>query len=173
MTGFRNDIEDLIYFQMGPGTRTRINVGEARAYGLELEASQKITDWLSLWGNFTYTDAEIRKNLTDPDSEGKNVTGIPETAWNLGLDTQHKWFKGSLVGRYYSKIYSNSENADTEEGVYGTYEPAFLLDAKVTLTPLNWMELSLSMKIFWMKTITNTINTTAARFCRTRFEILI
>jgi iron complex outermembrane receptor protein len=49
------------------------------------------------------------------------------------------------VGRYYSKIYSNSENKDTEEGVYGTYEPAFLLDAKVTLTPLKWVELSLSM----------------------------
>jgi iron complex outermembrane receptor protein len=145
VTGFRNDIEDLIYFQTAPGTRTRINVGEARTYGLELEASQKITDWLSLWGNFTYTDAEIRKNPTDPASEGKNVTGIPETAWNLGVDTQYKWFKGSLVGRYYSKIYSNSENKDTEEGVYGTYEPAFLLDAKVTLTPLNWMELSLSM----------------------------
>jgi iron complex outermembrane receptor protein len=145
VTGFWNDIEDLIYFQTAPGTRTRINVGEARTYGLELEASQKITDWLSLWGNFTYTDAEIRKNPTDPASEGKNVTGIPETAWNLGLDTNYKWFKGSLVGRYYSKTYSNSENKDTEEGVYGTYEPAFLLDAKITLTPLKWVELSLSM----------------------------
>ena len=145
LTGYRNDIGDLIYYQTYGSTKIRNNAGKARTYGLEIEASQKVTDWLSLWGNFTYTDAKIIDNPTEPDSEDKQVTGIPKTTWNIGLDTQYKWFKGSLVGRYYSKIYNNSENKDKEEGVYGTYEPAFLMDAKVTVTPLKWMELSLSV----------------------------
>jgi iron complex outermembrane receptor protein len=143
LTGYRNDIDDLIYYRTEGSTKTRTNAGKARTYGLELEASQKITDWLSLWGNVTYTDAKITDNPTDPDSEDKRVIGIPKTTWNLGLDSQYKWFKGSLVGRYFSKIYNDSDNRDTEEGVYGTYEPAFFMDAKLTVTPMKWMEISL------------------------------
>jgi len=146
LTGYRNDIDNLIYYQTDGSTKTRTNAGKARTYGLEFEASQKVTEWLTLWGNFTYTDAKITDSPTDQDSEGKRVPGIPQTAWNVGLDTcYNKWFKGSLVGRYFSKIYNNSNNKDTQEGVYGTYEPAFLMDAKLTVTPLKWMEISLSV----------------------------
>lgn len=145
LTGYRNDIKDLIYYSVDGSTKTRSNAGEARTYGMELEASHKLADWLTLWGNFTYTDAEITDNPADPESEDKQVPGIPETAWNIGLDAHYKWFKGNLVGRYFSKIYNDSDNKDTEEGVYGTYEPAFFMDAKVTVTPLEWMEISLSV----------------------------
>lgn len=145
LTGYRNDIEDLIYYRTKGRTKIRTNAGKARTYGLELEASQKVTDWLTLWGNFTSTDAEITDNPADPESEGKQVTGIPERTWNIGLDAHYKWFKGSIVGRYFSKIYNESNNRDTEEGVYGTYEPAFFMDAKLTVTPLKWMEVSLSI----------------------------
>ncbi len=140
LTGYRNDIKDLIYYQVIGSTKLRSNAGEARTYGLELEASHKVTDWLTLWGNYTYTDAQITENDTDPASENKQVTGIPENAFNIGLDTRYKWFKGSIVGRYFSKIYNDSDNADTEDGVYGTYEPAFFLDAKITVTPVKWVE---------------------------------
>ncbi|MBN1614727.1 MAG: TonB-dependent receptor, partial [Deltaproteobacteria bacterium] len=145
LTGYRNDIEDLIYDKTVGASKIRTNAGEARTYGLELEASHRVTDWLTLWGNVTYTDARITDNPTDPDSVDKRITGIPETAWNLGLDTQFKWFRASFVGRYFDKIYNDSDNNDTEEGVYGTYEPAFLMDAKVTVAPLKWLEISLSV----------------------------
>ena len=46
------------------------------------------------------------------------------------------------MGRYYSKIYNDSDNSDTAEGVYGSYEPAIFLDAKLTAAPLDWMEVS-------------------------------
>lgn len=140
LTGYRNDIEDLIYYRVEGSTKTRDNAGTARTYGLEFEASQRVTDWLSLWGNVTYTDARIIDNPTDPTSENKQIAGIPEVAWNVGLDTQRGWFKASVVSRYYSKL-----EEDTKDGVYGTYEPAFFLDAKVILTPLKCMELSLSV----------------------------
>ncbi len=145
LTGYRNDIEDLIYYRTEGSTKIRANAGKARTYGLEIEASQKVTDWLTLWTNYTYTDAEITDNPTEPESEGKQVPGIPKHTWNIGLDTQYKWFKGSIVGRYFSKIYNDSDNRDTEEGVYGTYEPAFVADAKISVTPLKWMEISLSV----------------------------
>ncbi|MEW6377359.1 MAG: TonB-dependent receptor [Thermodesulfobacteriota bacterium] len=145
LTGYRNDIDDLIYYRTEGSTKIRTNAGKARTYGLELETSQKVTNWLSLWGNFTYTDAKIKESPTDPDAEGKQVTGIPKTAWNLGMDIYYKWFKGSLVGRYFSKIYNDSKNKDTEDGVYGTYEPAFFMDGKLTVTPLKWMEFALSV----------------------------
>ncbi len=146
LTGYRNDIEDLIYYRTEGFIKFRENAGEARTYGVELEASQKITDWLSLWGNFTYTDAVITDNPTDPESEDKRVPGIPKTAFNLGLDAQYKWVKGSLIGRYYGKIYNDSDNSDVEDGVYGTYEPAYFMDAKVTVSPRKNLEFSVSLE---------------------------
>ncbi|MBC7359560.1 MAG: TonB-dependent receptor [Desulfacinum sp.] len=145
LTGYRNDIDDLIYYRTEGSTKIRSNAGKARTYGLELEASHRLTDWLTLWGNYTYTDAEIIDNPNEPESEGKQVPGIPKHTWNMGIDTRYKWVKASVVGRYFSKIYNDSDNRDTEEGVYGTYEPAFTADAKISVSPLKWMEVSLAV----------------------------
>ena len=144
LAGFWNDIDDMIAYRTSGNDRIRTNVGKTRTYGIELEAEQKITSWLALWGNFTYTHARIEENSSDRSSEGKYVTGIPEYAWNAGVDATYKWCKASLIGRYYSKIYSSSDNSDTEDGVYGTYEPAVFMDAKITVTPLKWLEFSIS-----------------------------
>lgn len=145
LTGYRNDIDDLIYYRIEGSDKIRSNAGEGRTYGLELEASHRFADWLTVWGNLTYTDAQIIDNSTDPDSEDKRITGIPKTTCNIGLKSQYKWFKGDLIGRYFSKIYNNADNNDKEEGVYGTYEPAFIMDAKVTLGPWQGTEISLSV----------------------------
>lgn len=145
LTGYRNDIEDLIYDKAVGSDKYRQNAGEARTYGVEFELSQKITSWLTLWGNFTYTDAKITNNPTDPDSVDKQVTGIPERTWNAGLDATYGWLKAGLVGRYFSKIYGYSDHSDTAEGVYSTYEPAFLMDAKVTLSPWKWARIAVSV----------------------------
>lgn len=145
VTGYRNDTKDLIYNRVSGLNKIRTNAGKARTYGLEFEAAQKVTDWLDLWGNFTYTDARITDNPTDPDSVDKRLTGVPETVWSLGLDASYKCVKGRLAGRYFSKIYNDSDNGDVAEGVYSTYEPTFLVDAKLTATPVQWAELSLSI----------------------------
>ncbi|RLB14081.1 MAG: TonB-dependent receptor, partial [Deltaproteobacteria bacterium] len=138
---------DLIYYKIDntAKTKTRMNAGKARTYGLEFEASQEITRWLKAWGNLTYISAKITENPLDPTTEDKNVTGIPRTTYNIGLDAEHKWFKGSLVGRYFSKIYNDSDNKDTAEGVYKTYEPAFYVDSKITFMPYKWADISLSV----------------------------
>ena len=150
LTGFRNDIEDLIYYQSsenaeGDTIKRRINAGKARTYGLELELSQTLTEWLTAWTNLTLTDARIIKNSADPDTEDKRVTGIPKTVWNLGLDAKYQWITAGLVSRYYSKIYGDEENSDTAEGAYATYEPFFAVDAKVSIEPVSWAKLALSV----------------------------
>ena len=147
LTGYRNDIDDLIYYKINntAKTKTRMNAGEARTYGVEFEVSQQINNWLTAWGNYTWIDAEITDNSTDPESEDKRITGIPKTTYNIGIEAEHKWFRGSLIGRYFSKIYNDSDNDDKEEGVYQTYEPAFYLDGKITISPFKWTDLSLSV----------------------------
>ena len=146
LTGYRNDTEDLIYYQVNGATRKRMNAGEARTYGLEFEASQKLTDTVTIWGNYTFTNAKIIENPTDTVSEGKRVTGIPRTTVRIGVDAAHKWFEGSLVGRYAGKVFNDSDNGDTAEGVYSTYESYMVVDGKITFKPLEWMDLSFSVE---------------------------
>ncbi|MDY6853178.1 MAG: TonB-dependent receptor [Thermodesulfobacteriota bacterium] len=147
VTGYRNDIDDLVYYKIDSDamTKARMNAGEARTYGLEFEACHEISDSLLAWCNYTWTQAEITDNPTDPESEDKRVTGIPRSTYNIGIDAEHKWFKGSLVSRYFSKIFNDSDNKDKEEGVYQTYEPAFYMDGKITFTPFEQGEISLSV----------------------------
>lgn len=150
MAGFWNDIEDMISYRteiIGGNThRVKTNAGKVRTYGVELEAEQRVTDWLSLWGNYTYTHAKVLENETDPNSEGKKLTGIPQHMFNLGVDTKYKWAKLSLIGRYFSKIYGSSDNSDIARGVYASYEPAFFLDAKITVTPIKYVDLFVSVE---------------------------
>jgi len=145
LTGYYNDIDDLIYYKNDTAakTKTRMNAGRARTIGVEFGVNQKIVDWLSAWGNFTYTNAKITDNPTDPASEDKLVPGIPEYMYNLALEAEQRWFRGSVIGRYFSKTYNDSDNKDTAEGVYGTYEPAFVVDAKIAFPPFKWGEISL------------------------------
>jgi iron complex outermembrane receptor protein len=145
LTLFQNEIDDLIYNRIDGNIKKRVNAGKARTRGLEAQISQEITPWLTLWGNYTFTDAKIKENSADPESEGEKITGIPDTAFNIGLDATWKQLKGSVVSRYYSKIYNESDNSDTEEGVYGTYEPALYVDAKLIYSPCKWADLSVSV----------------------------
>jgi len=145
LTGYYNDIDDLIYYKVDSAakTKTRMNAGKGRTIGVEFGVSQKIINWLKAWGNFTYTNAKITDNPLDPASEDKMVPGIPEYMYNLALEAEQRWFRGSIIGRYFSKIYNDSDNRDTAEGVYQTYEPAFIVDAKITFTPFEWGDISL------------------------------
>jgi iron complex outermembrane receptor protein len=155
LNSYRNDIDDLIYYRTervdGRTVKTRVNAGKARTYGLELTLSQTVTDWLNLWGNYTYTDARILDNATDPDSEDKQVAGIPEQTWNIGLDTTFGPITAGVVYRYFSKIYNDSDNEDTEDGVYGSYEPSHIMDAKLTWNMAAWAKVSLCVDNVWDK----------------------
>jgi outer membrane receptor protein involved in Fe transport len=88
-----------------PGSGEYKNSGETRRKGLEFATRYRPVEGLELFADFSIIDTEI---LESPDSslKGKEVSGIPETIFNLGLKytapnglgTRVKWRN---VGEYY------------------------------------------------------------------------
>lgn len=88
-----------------PGSGKYRNVGETRRTGMEFSVKFQPVEGLEIFGDLFLIDSEIRKN---PDSslEGKELAGIPESIFNVGLrytspvglGTRIKWRN---VGEYY------------------------------------------------------------------------
>ena len=146
ITYFDNLIEDLIY-STSPysGYYEKQNAGEARSKGFEIEVEQKFDKWLTLFANYTYTDAEITENDAAPETVGKQLTDVPENMYNLGAYVQWGRFSASAIGRYISKRYSSDENLDTVDNVFGSYDPFFVTDVKVSYKLSDMLTLSLSV----------------------------
>jgi len=72
-TYFRNDFKNLINFESGLGY---ININKAKAEGIELLASIKPIDDLTLSFNYTYTDTEDKKTERELLRRPKNKFGL-------------------------------------------------------------------------------------------------
>ena len=121
-TAFYNDYQDLqISGTLPSGAFTRINAGEARIQGAEIEGRIELTDGLTIYGNASFLDAEYRNvnfqqagllsnsTNTTPGLACTGVTAAPGTPeyeaqvidCALGLDLKNAPdFKG-LVGFVY------------------------------------------------------------------------
>ncbi len=143
---FENYMKDLIYRKTVSATlQENINAGKAESKGVEIEAEQRFDKWLRLFANFTYTDAKIKKNDAKPATEGKRLTQVPESMFNIGGDFEKGPLSASLTGRYVSKRYSNDENKDVVNNVYTSYDPYFVADAKVSYKLTKFATLSFSV----------------------------
>lgn len=89
-------------------TRRRENVGETRSRGIELFGNASIgARWLLLAG-YTFTDARVLDNPTDPTLVGHRVEKIPQNAVTGGVTyTASRGWMVSLRGRYFSKAYQD------------------------------------------------------------------
>jgi len=144
-TYFENYMKDLIYSKTQSETLVeRINVGKAESKGVELEIEQRFKD-LRLFANFTYTDSQVTENEADPSLVGKELVQVPERMFNIGGDYAHGPFTASILGRYVSKRYRYDDNRDTAEGVYTSYDPYFVTDARIAYKVTSFAELSLSV----------------------------
>lgn len=143
-TYFYTQAEDLIGSYQKGSDIYKENVGEADIQGLELEVSVNPLDWLNIWANYTSTDSEVKKNDRDPDTVGKHLTYYPERTINMGCDLTYKWFKVSLAGNYLGRIYKSELNDDMDD-VYGAYSKRWLWDTKLTYSPVEYLECSLSV----------------------------
>ena len=110
------------------------NIGKARSHGVELEVRAKLCSFLESYANVTAMDTEVLENSTNPESEGKQISGIPETVANVGLDFMYEGFSGGIVGHYVSDIYSTDDNSDTADNVFGGYDSYFVVDTKISYT---------------------------------------
>jgi len=67
----------------------RSAIGAARSKGMELDVSGRITDYVSVIGNYAYTDAEITKDNSG--IEGNRLANVPYNSGSL-------WFKYDVNG---------------------------------------------------------------------------
>jgi len=149
VTYFENYIKNLIYSSATDATLTvydKYNAGKATSKGVELAIEQNVAEWLKLFGTFTYTDSEITENSADPTSVGKKMTDTPDFMYSAGAYLKLGRFSGSFTGRYVGKQYSTGSNIDTVNGVFGSYDPFFVADLKISyaFTPLTSLSFSVN-----------------------------
>ncbi|MGQ9687746.1 MAG: TonB-dependent receptor, partial [Desulfobaccales bacterium] len=140
---FRSVVRDLIYRvedRSDPTGKTSIyqNAAQADIFGWEFEVNQRLNSWLEVFGNLTFVDARIRKNDYDLTSIGKRVTYVPRQIMNFGINANYGIINANLTGHYVSKMKVRADNLDNVSRVYGSYDPYFTLDAKLTLMPLKF-----------------------------------
>ena len=130
---FHHYLNNLIYNQtLSPVLQQVNNAGAAEVQGVEIKFKQQLYwDWLNYTGTYTFNNSRITANTADPLSVGKQITQTPKTMFTSGLDVNYANWSGGIIGRYVSKAYSNADNFDTLNGVYGTYDPYFIVDTRV------------------------------------------
>ncbi len=80
VTFFRIDTEDEIFFN--PATFSNENYPKTRRLGAEMGAAFKPLQWLSLWGNYSYTRSRLRKGLFS----GNDIPFVPRHKASAGAD---------------------------------------------------------------------------------------
>lgn len=146
-TYYQNSLKDLIYRTQDDTLMTQgvANAGAAKVKGIELEVRQKLTDELTAFVNVTQNDSKITKNSAKVATEGKRMTATPSKMANLGVQGEVGPWSGSVGGHYVGKVYSNDENKDYVNGVFGSTDPFFITDAKVSYKVKDLAKLSLSV----------------------------
>ncbi|NVN92927.1 MAG: TonB-dependent receptor [Desulfuromonadales bacterium] len=154
-TFFENYLSDMIYLVSLPGTTTiggkayssklYTNVGGGETRGVELEAEQNFGNNLRLFAGYTYTDSAVTEYAPNPALVGKQLQQAPRHMINMGLDASYGPASLSLTGRYVSKRYGQDDNSDRVSGVYGSYDPYFVMDMKTSCKLTDWATVSLSV----------------------------
>jgi vitamin B12 transporter len=79
-TVFLLEVDDLITYQPGAPSTLVNEPGISRRSGVELSAALPVTDWLTLTGAYTYTDAR--------NASGGRLSNVPRHDVVLGLDAE-------------------------------------------------------------------------------------
>lgn len=107
------------------------NAGEAEAKGFELELNHNFDDKWSAFLNYTYQNPVIKKALNVTE-KNKYVTAIPKEVFRAGVTYSDDKWSGMLTGEYISKRFSKTDNSDTVNGVYGSYDPYFIMNMDIS-----------------------------------------
>lgn len=123
---FHTDYEDKIS-SIRVGNRWQFqNIGKVEVDGLELAVEGRLGNWHP-YANYSYTDSRIKKNPSDPLTEGKRVQRIAPHKFNLGVTyAPSGQFYIRVSGRYVDDYYFNDRNTAVARN------PAhFVADAKI------------------------------------------
>mgnify|MGYP000876752475 CR=1 FL=1 len=137
--GYRNLISNMIYTTTVSDElkiQRKENLGKAKTDGIETGLSGRLFSFLTLFTNYTWTDAKVKENPVNPLSEGKRVTGIPEHTVSYGFHFEKGWLALRMGSRYVSKRYNADDNSDTVDGVFGSRDPFLITDLRLTISPI-------------------------------------
>ncbi len=112
------DIDRALQYDVdnGNGTFTSVQDGREVHKGIEFTATGKATKDLTLWGGVTLLDAQIKKNASNPQWEGKVPTDVAEQMIKLYAEYSVPWVPGFTItgGIYYTgKKYADQMNTDS------------------------------------------------------------
>ena len=152
-------MSNLIYLtSLSPTLQQYFNVGKATVKGTELGVEQRFENWLralgveqrfenwiKIFGSFTWNDAKVTANDAFPQTVGSRLTYMPEYQYSVAVDCTVGPVSTYLIGRYVSKVYSNSQNLDTVNGVYTSYDPYYLVDASISYKIAKFLTASVSV----------------------------
>lgn len=146
---FRNNITDMIYqayIRDLSATKKEYqwrNAGEAEITGVELEVDHRFSPNVSGYANYTHNDPEITAN-SDASLVGKQVPTVPKDTFSLGLTYEQKKLTANMEGRYVARTYESDKNTEVDHG-YGSFEPHFVVDTKLTYRFTGSTSLALSV----------------------------
>ena len=87
---YYTDVTDMQFFEFFVGNfgllRVVSNIDEVDIFGVELDASYYATDNLRFYAGGNFTDSEIKKNSSRPDTVGNESPYTPEYTFNVGGD---------------------------------------------------------------------------------------
>lgn len=145
-TYYENVLSDMMYSTDVSSTlREKRNAGKAEIKGLEIEVKQAITDKINIFANYTYNNTEMIENDSYPDSVGKELTYVPKTQYNIGINGDYGLWNGSVIGSYVDDMYTKDDNSDIVKDVYGAYESYFIVNTKIGYKIRDYLSASLSI----------------------------
>ncbi len=107
---FHNEFYEIVSFTSGPitptcpyGSGTYYNTDKARAYGANSKIEAKVTNWLSIAGNYSYDNSRVlvSPNATDPSEiPGNRLFLRPMNSANLIVNARFRKTNWNLAGTY-------------------------------------------------------------------------
>ena len=98
---YYTEVDDMQFFEFLVGTfgllRVVSNVDEVEIFGIELDASYHATDNLRFYAGANYTDSEIKRNSSRPDTVGNESPYTPEYTVNVGGDVEFPMANGMNI----------------------------------------------------------------------------
>lgn len=111
-------------------TSQKSNAGSGSSKGIELSGEYPALNWLNISASYAYTDSKITANSSNPALVGKRTTGVPKNMAYLALDAEYGDWSGVFSGRYVGLQFSNADNSDIVNDVWGGYSTYTVFNLK-------------------------------------------
>lgn len=132
---FDIDLQNEIHFN--PVTFGNVNLSPTRRYGLELDLSKALTDYLNASVSYTYTVAKFREGtFNGVDVNGNKIPLVPTHRATAAIDARlGERTRFNIAARYTGEQYFDNDESNT----FGQKMPAYtVVDLRLSHSIDNW-----------------------------------